>query len=145
MPARQICVLIVELLGLQGTPTHADVWQSLFGLSGDNTAYDFLSAPESRSAAFVMRLCDGGVCLNESDWRCGFENNDDGGKVEDCFWSLLRRVPPWVKLDRIRKFCGISLAQFAGPRDQVADPQRCAAIGGTWGVKSKISLPEINQ
>jgi hypothetical protein len=61
-----------------------------------------------------MGMCDGGVCLNKIDWICGFENNDDLDKVGDCFTSIVRRVPPWVKLDVIRKFCGVSLAQFTG-------------------------------
>jgi hypothetical protein len=124
MRTRRLWVLIVALL--LGPPAHADVWQFLFGLSGDNTAYDFMSAPDSRGVAFVMKLCDSGVCLYESDWTCGFENNDDESKVEYCFWSLITKVPPWVKLDRIRKFCGVTLAQFTGPK--ITWLIRCAAL-----------------
>ena len=136
-------ILTIALLTLS-KPAHSGVWQFLFGLSGDNTTYDFMAAPDSRSVAFIMKLCDGGVCLNELDWKCGFENNEDDNKVEDCFWSMIKKVPPWVRLDQVRKFCGVSLAQFAGARGEV-NPERCAAAGGKWGTKSKVSLPGISR
>jgi hypothetical protein len=71
-----------------------DIWQFLFGLSGDNMAYDFISAPISRRVDFGIALCNLGVCLNEQDWRCGFENNDDTSKVQivSSAWSIKFRL-----------------------------------------------------
>jgi hypothetical protein len=128
------------------TAARADLSQYLFGLTGDNTAYDYMTAPIDQAVKWLMRVCSNGECLRDVDWDCGFENNDDIEKVEDCFASLVRQVPAWVKLDQIRKFCGVRLAQFAGKREfqwSGADAKKCAAAGGTWGVKMPISIPGV--
>jgi hypothetical protein len=144
-PTSAIRTAALALLGacaLDLECAHADVWQFLFGLNGENTAYDYLSAPISRAVEFEMTMCNGGVCLNETDWRCGFTNNVDLTKVQACFDDLVRKTPLWVKLDRIRKFCGVSLAQFDGIKDGLANSERCAKAGGVWGVRSRVSLPD---
>jgi hypothetical protein len=107
----------------------ADLSQYLFGLSGDNTAYDYMAAPVDRAVKWLMTMCNNGECLRDVDWHCGFDNNDDLEKVEDCFTSLVGQVPPWVKLDQIRKFCGVRLAQFIRKRElqwSGADEKKCA-------------------
>jgi hypothetical protein len=91
-----------------------------------------------------------GSRLNKIDWICGSENNDDLNKVRDCFTSIVRHVSPWVKLDVIRKYCGVSLAKFIGNETlglafQVADPKRCVKEGGAWGVKSEVSVPGLGR
>jgi hypothetical protein len=131
-------IITIGALALSSARAQADVGQFLFGLSGDNIAYNFMSAPVSRRVEFEMNLCNSGACLNESDWKCGFENNDDLAKVGDRFSSSVVKAAPWVKLDLIRKFCGVSLAQFTGLKGQVANPERCAKAGGLWRVKSKV-------
>ena len=145
----RFCIVFIEMMGLWTGGARADVWQFLFGLSGDNTAYDFMSAPIKREVEWETEMCNDGEFLNRIDWICGFENNDDVDKVVDCFSSIVRRAPPWVKLDTIRKFCGVSLATFTGNETlglafQVADPKRCTKEGGTWGIKSKVSVPGIS-
>lgn len=118
----------------------AGMKEFLFGLDGDNTAYDYMTAPNDRAVSFLMDLCKGGTCLNKRDWYCGFDNNADQRKVMDCFTGYVSRVPPWVKLDVIRKFCGVNLAQFTG--ELYGNKKKCADAGGNWGVKSAVTLPQ---
>jgi len=136
----------VMAVGAPAESVRADLWQFIFGLSGDNTAYDYMSAPISRAVNWEMHTCDAGECLYRSDWLCGFENNDDENKVIECFSNLVDRVQPWVKLDVLRKYCGVLLARFTGNETlglhfQIANPQQCAEAGGVWGERSPVSIP----
>src|SRR5690348_16583093 len=102
----------VSTFTIGNNTSQADLWQYIFGLSGSNTEYDYMSAPISQQVYWDMHMCDNGNCLYERDWYCGFTNNDDDKKFENCFSRLVRTVKPWVKLDILRKYCGVSLAKF---------------------------------
>jgi hypothetical protein len=39
-------------------------------------------------------MCEGGECLSERDWACGYENGDTGD-VWECFSQSLTRLPVW--------------------------------------------------
>ena len=51
------------------------LYWSLAGLSGDDTAYDLLSANLEKYLQFYAHKCDDGVCLTHEDWACGFTIN----------------------------------------------------------------------
>jgi hypothetical protein len=54
---RQFLQLILTMLVFFNTEgAKADLWQFIFGLSGDNTAYDFMSAPISREVEWEMSM-----------------------------------------------------------------------------------------
>jgi hypothetical protein len=133
---------IMGLLALVNDRAHADLWQFVFGLSGSNTAYDYMVAPTPRAVQWILHMRNSGECLNYQDWQCRFENNDDLEKVRECFSSLVVRVQPWVKLDILRKYCGVTLANFAvNPHSPVGNRERCTKVGGVWGEKSPVFVP----
>lgn len=92
-----------------------------------------------------MSMCNNGECLDELDWKCGFEIDlfdvqfpdnqikiDRGStdQLHDCFNDVADIAKPWVKLDKIRKFCGKKFARFTGNN---YSPGECKKAGGTWG------------
>ena len=102
-----------------------------FDLSGDSSAYDFMVASPQKAVDFQMNVCMAGECLYPQDWYCGFDL-ENSTKVEDCFMDTVDKVPPWTRLDLIRKYCGHRFAKFVGETESV-NPKKCIKEGGTWG------------
>lgn len=133
-------ILIVTVSIVHAGLTQAGIREYLFGLNGDNTVYDFMAASSDARIDWMLNMCNDGECLNKIDWRCGFDNHDNYDEVvSDCFYKLAPKLEPWVKIDLLRKYCGVGYAKFTGT---TGSPERCKAKGGTWGQKSKVILPD---
>lgn len=127
-------VLLLDALG--GGHLSSSVYWSVMGLSGRNTAQDYVSASVATEVEFTMRMCRNGVCLTVADWRCGFVNGDDWD-VSNCFDRLVRTVPPLTSLDKVRKMCGRLYMQF-DPEQFHPTEKECKVEGGTWGVRGTL-------
>ena len=60
---RILVIVIIGALGVGGRPhghAQAGLREFLFGLNGDNTAYDFMSAPIKRQVDWEMTMCHDG-------------------------------------------------------------------------------------
>jgi hypothetical protein len=116
------------------------------GLYGRDTAYDFHTASTDKAVHFISTMCNDGVCLANLDWDCGFTidilefdsekygNWDEA--VVDCFYKLLRIVPLYTSLDKVRKICGRHYMQF-DPLPEL-NREECEAEGGKWGIAKPI-------
>jgi len=122
------------------------LYWSVVGLDGSNTAEDYLSASLEKERRFEITMCNDGVCLAKLDWRCGFTINSSNFEheeygdwyeaVDDCFGTLVRVVPLYTPLDKVRKICGRHYMQFDPHQGETRE--QCEAKGGEWGVKKML-------
>ena len=119
------------------------LWQG-FGLSGNSSAYDYLTSSIAKRVKFSQLMCDDGVCLDPIDWKCGFTVNspkfqseqflDWDEAVNQCFDKMVRVVPVYTELDKVRKICGRRYMQFDPDMSSVSKLD-CEAQHGIWGAK----------
>lgn len=122
-------------------------------LTGQSTAYDYMTASMDRAIEWDAAMCNGGVCLLESDWKCGFwpENNtpetgdqDWGEAVRECFATLVRNVQGYERLHKLRQICGRRYMTFKG-KTLAASEDECKKARGLWGKKKSAWLDEDDQ
>ena len=124
------------------------LYWSFAGLTGNDTAYDYLSANVDKQVQFQGVMCNDGVCLTHADWACGFtidslsseysEQYDDWYEaVDDCFDKIVKVVPVYTSLDKVRKICGRFYMQFESAGTP-ATKDGCRTAGGQWGVRSQL-------
>jgi hypothetical protein len=127
----RVAVLVAAVVANTAT-SFAQAWWFGFGrLIGENTVYDFVTASVERKVEFLMKMCNGGVCLAHADWACGFENGLEN-LVEDCFDAAIKNAKAWEKLGDIRRSCGRKHMVFDGGLGSKAE---CEKAGRVWGQK----------
>jgi hypothetical protein len=103
-----------------------DPYLASFGLTGNNTLYDYHTARVKTAVYWTMNMCNDGKCLTERDWACGYENGQYEA-VYMCFEEIASSAPVWWRLDRIRKECGHRHMVYMGT---YGNPKRCQELGG---------------
>jgi hypothetical protein len=143
-----LAILLVIGEALLDWPVTTTTYWKFFGLSGDNTAYDYLSASKRKRQEFAYRKCNDGVCLSDSDWDCGFttdtaEYMNWDENVDKCFEELVRVVPMHTSLHKVRTICGRRYMQFF-PYGvyKTGSKEKCEAGKRQWGVKTKLWTDE---
>ena len=115
-----IAAVVVIFCGYQFYKS--DTFLNMFGLSHNDTVYDFFQASQKEQTYFLKNSCNDGKCLSSSHWYCGYNIDDNMSKSfwdwdSSYAWCLSREIKnakSHKKLGDIVLSCGIANSYVEG-------------------------------
>lgn len=114
-----IAFIFLILIGYQSYKS--DTFLNLFGLSHNDTVYDFFQSSNEQQVHFLINSCNDGKCLTNSHWYCGYNVRNASSldwnwnsSYPRCLENEIKNSKSHTKLEDIVLYCGIRNSYVEG-------------------------------